>query len=203
MQRLHPFRGSIPAYLKEVLDPKRHRLELDDCPLCQAAAPLRAHGFYYRTVVDGSYEGTIPVRRYLCLDCRRTVSLLPEFALPYLRFSILVIRVFLVARLLHGRTLAKAAIAASQPGMPYQRGQFWVRRFRRQAEALCAALSSLTPVMPASDFRSRALQMLEAIGWVPAHRFLFAQLRMHLLGWPHFLTPHGLRVNFSPASSSS
>jgi len=87
--------------------------------------------------------------------------------------------------------------------MPYQRGQFWVRRFRRQAEALCAALSSLTPVKRARDFRTRALQMLQAVGWVPAHRFLFAHLRMHLLGWPGFLTPHGLRVNVSPAGSGS
>ena len=154
-------------------------------------------------MIDGSYEGTIPVRRYLCLDCKRTVSLLPEFALPYLRFSILVIGLFLVARLLHGRTLAKAASAASQPGMPYQRGQFWVRRFRRQAETLCAVLSSLAPVMPANDFPTRALQMVETIGWVPAHRFLFTQLRAHLLGWPRFLAPHGLRVNFSPASCTS
>jgi len=87
--------------------------------------------------------------------------------------------------------------------MPYQRGQFWVRRFRRQAEALCAALSSLTPVKRARDFRTRALQMLQAVGWVPAHRFLFAHLRMHLLGWPGFLTPHGLRVNVSSAGSGS
>jgi hypothetical protein len=199
MQRLHPFPGPIPAYLKEVFNP----IHVDHCGLCQAAHPLRAHGFYCRTVVEVGYEGTIPVRRYLCLNCKRTTSLLPEFALPYLRFSILVIGLFLVARLLHGRTLAKAALAASQPGMPYERGQFWVRRFRRQAEALCAALSSLTAVTPANDFRTRALHMLEAVGWIPAHRFLFAQLRMHMLGWPQFLAPHGLRVNFSPASSSS
>jgi transposase-like protein len=203
MQRLHPCRGSIPEYLQVVLNPKRHRLELDHCSLCEAPGPLRRHGFYFRTVVDLRYEGTIPVQRYLCLRCRRTISLLPEFALPYLRFGIVVIGLFLVARLLHRRTLAKAALAASQPKMPYQRAQFWVRRFRRQAEALCAALSSLTAVTPASDFRRRALQMLEAIGWRPAHRFLLGQLRMHLLGWPPFLAPHGLRINISPASSSS
>ena len=31
---------------------------------------------------------SIRVRRYLCQACQRTVSLLPEFALPYLRFSV-------------------------------------------------------------------------------------------------------------------
>jgi hypothetical protein len=154
-------------------------------------------------LVDVSYQGTIPVRRYLCLLCQRTVSLLPERVLPYLRFSIQVIGLFLVSRLLYRRTLREAAGAAFQPNMPYQRGQFWVRRFQQQATAVCAALASVTPVLPASDFLTRALDMLEAIGWIAAHRFLFAQVRFHLLGWPRFLVPHGCRVNWSPASSSS
>lgn len=201
MQSLHPFRGSIQEYQQELSDPNRYRP--DHCPLCHGLHPLRAHGFYYRTLVDVSYDGTIPVRRYLCRLCKRTVSLLPELVLPYLRFSVQVIGLFLVSRLLQRRTLAAAAGAAFQPNMPYQRGQFWVRRFKQQATALCPALASMTPVMPASDFLTRALQMLEAIGWVPAHRFLFAQLRAHLLGWPRFLVPHGCRVNLSPASSRS
>lgn len=56
--------------------------------------------------------------------------------------------------------------------MPYQRGKFWVRRSKQQAKALCAALASLTAILPASDFLTRALQMLEATGWIPTHRFL-------------------------------
>src|ERR1017187_2417043 len=42
---------------------------------------------------------------YLCRSCQRTVSLLPEFALPYLRFGVSVVALFLIARLLEGRTL--------------------------------------------------------------------------------------------------
>jgi len=200
MQSLHPFRGSIQQYEQELSDPNRYRP--DRCPLCHAPDPLRAHGFYCRTLVDVQYDGSIRVRRYLCLLCKRTVSLLPEFALPYLRFSISVIGLFLIARLLYRRTLREAAGAALQPNMPYQRGQFWVRRFQQQVTALCAALASLTTVEPARDFLTRALQMLQAIGWIAAHRFLFAELRAHLLGWPHFLIPHGGRVNVSPASPS-
>jgi hypothetical protein len=30
--------------------------------------------------------------------------------------------------------------------------------------------------------------MLQSIGWVAAHRFLFADLRFHLLGWPALQT---------------
>jgi transposase-like protein len=153
--------------------------------------PLRAHGFYRRTLVEVGFEGFLRVRRYLCPSCKRTVSLLPEFVLPYLRFGIAVISLFLVARLLKGQTLQASAAAAGQPHMSYQRGQFWVRRFRRQAEALCGALAALTRPLAAPDFVSRALQMLQALGWIRSHRFLFSQLRVHFLGWPRFLAPQG------------
>jgi hypothetical protein len=176
MQILHPFAGSF--------DPDRYRSD---------------HCFYCRTLVDVAFDGVIRVRRYLCRLCKRTISLLPGFALPHLRFSLSVIRLFLVARLLAGRSLREAAGVAAQPNMPYQRGQFWIRRFQKQAAALCTALANSTVVISAADFLTRALHMLEAIGWMTAHRFLFAQLRMHLLGWPRFLIPHGCRVSFPAA----
>jgi hypothetical protein len=87
--------------------------------------------------------------------------------------------------------------------MPYQRGQFWVRRFRQQAAGLCAALVSMTAVVTAPDFVTRALQMLEAIGWIAAHRFLFGELRMHILGWPRFLIPSGSPISFPSRVRSS
>ena len=201
MQILHPFAGSIQQYSEAISDPDRYRP--DHCPQCQAQQPPTAHGFYSRTVTDVESDGSIRVRRYLCHDCKRTVSLLPEFALPYLRFSILVISLFLVARLLNGGTLRAAAQAATQPGMPYQRGQFWVRRFQRQAAGLCTALAALTAPMAAPNFVTRALQMLQSIGWIPAHRFLLPQLRAHLLGWPRFLLPDGRRAALRPAFPST
>jgi len=189
MQILHRFAGSIQRYSEELSDPGRYRP--DHCPQCEANCPLRAHGFYTRTLVDIAFDGTIRVRRYLCRCCKRTVSLLPDFALPYLRFGIVVIALFLVARLLLDLTLKAAAESARLAAMPYQRGQFWVRRFRRQSEKLCAALAALIAPPAAPDFTSRSLQMLESIGWIAAHRFLFAGLRVHLLGWPAFLAPAG------------
>jgi hypothetical protein len=38
------------------------------------------------------------------------------------------------------------------------------------------------------------LLMLQSLGWIAAHRFLFSELRLHLLGWPRFLAPHGRRT---------
>jgi transposase-like protein len=198
MQIVHPFSGSVQQYTEQLSDPNLYRPSY--CPQCQARHPLSAHGFYTRTLIDVAFDGIIRVRRYLCQDCKRTVSLLPHFVLPYLRASIAVIALFLLARLLQGQTLA-AAGKASQTTMPYQRGQFWIRRFLRQAEALCAALAALCPPVPAPDFVRRALAMLESAGWTTAHRFLFGALRCHLLGWPPGLAPDGRRTALSPAGA--
>ena len=194
---LHPYAESIQQYTEELADPSRYRP--DHCPQCQAAHALTAHGFYRRTLVDAGFDGSIRVRRYLCRPCRRTVSLLPQFALPYLRFSVALIGLFLTARLQVGRTFVAAAALAGLPSMPYQRGQFWVRRFQRQARALCAALVAWTTPVAASSFVLSALHMLQSIGWIAAHRFLFADLRVHLLGWPEFLSPDGRAATLRPA----
>lgn len=201
MQILHPLAGSVQQYLEEISDPNRYRP--NHCPQCEAKQPLRSHGFYSRTLVDCGFDGVIPVRRYLCRLCKRTVSLLPQFALPWLRFSVTVISLFLVARLLQGLTLAAAAVAAGQTAMPYQRGQFWIRRFRQQAPALGVALAPQSAPVTAPDFTARALHMLQSIGWITAHRFLFSELRAHLLGWPDFLVPQGRRVALVPAAPSA
>ena len=198
MPILHPFTGSIQEYEEAIADPSRYRP--DHCPQCQAAQGLTAHGFYRRSLVDAGFDGWIRVRRYLCRCCKRTVSLLPQFALPFLRFGITVIALFLIARLLRGHTLAAAALLAGLPDMPYQRGQFWIRRFQRQAGSICAALATLTAPMAALNFVSRALLMLQAVGWIAAHRFLFADLRFHLLGWPAFLAPDGRVAALRPAA---
>jgi Domain of unknown function (DUF6431) len=198
MQILHPFAGSVQQYNEQLSNPDAYRPS--HCPQCQTKRPLSAHGFYTRTLIDTTFDGVIRVRRYLCQACRRTVSLLPEFILPYLRSSLMVIALFLVARLLGEQTIVAAAPNVSPP-MPYQRGQFWIRRFRAQAQTLCAALAVLTQPTSAPDFDHRALAMLESTGWIAAHRFLFAGVRCHLLGWPRGLAPDGRRAALSSASA--
>jgi hypothetical protein len=191
MQILYPFTGSIQQYNEQ--HAHSHCRRPCSCALCGAKKPLRAHGFYWRTVSDSGFDGRIRVRRYLCLTCRRTISLLPEFVLPYVRFAIIFIGLFLKTRLLDGKTLKESAATAGDSRMPYQRGQQWIRRFCSQASALTAALVNLTKPPEAPDFVARALRMLETTGWLPAHRFLFDRLRTHLLGWPSFLAPDGRR----------
>ena len=193
---LHPHRGSIQQYMEQIEDPDRGRPS--SCPQCFIKEPLTAHGFYSRTIVDEAFDGVIRIRRYLCQACLRTVSLLPEWALPFMRFSIREIAKTVKARLMENRDWK----AAAGPGAPYQRGQHWVRRFAQQAEPLSAALAALTAVSAAAGFVSRALDMLENIGWTVAHRFLFSDLRMHLLGWGRSLAPHGRRITVNAVSGA-
>ena len=189
MQILHPFEGSVQAYAQQLGEADRYRPA--GCPLCGAKKPLIAHGFYGRSVVAEGFDGWIRVRRYLCRLCQRTVSLLPEFVLPYVRFAISLIGRYLEAHLLKSQTLRQAAQQAGQEQMPYQRGQGWVSRFRRQARLLSASLVALTRAVAAPGLVSRALRMLQSAGWIRSHRFLFSQLRVHLLGWPRSLAPDG------------
>jgi hypothetical protein len=186
---LYPFAVSIEEYVACVGNPELvERCRPEKCPQC-VEGRMEGHGFYRRTVEDGDWDGVIKVRRYLCVACRRTVSLLPEFVLPYWRFTIEVIRLFLIARLIQGQTLACAAAHSS--AMPYQRGQQWVRRFVAQAQSIAAALAALVRPIEAADFPALAIGMLDQAGWIAAHRFLFSELRLHLMGWPEFLAPAG------------
>src|SRR5260370_37590897 len=116
MQILHPFAGSVQQYAEQLTDPDCYRP--GHCPQCHTKHPLTAHGFYTRTLIDTSFDGIIRARRYLCQACQRTASLLPEFVLPYLRSSLTVIALFLIARLRRGQTLQSSA-ATAPPSMPY------------------------------------------------------------------------------------
>ena len=189
---LYPHRGSIQQYMEVLDDPDRGRPS--SCPQCLIKEPLTAHGFYSRSIVDEAFDGLIRIRRYLCRACRRTVSLLPEWALPFMRFSIPVI-----AHTIKARLLEKQRWKAAAPQAPHQRGQHWVRRFAQQAESLSAALTAVTAVIAASSFVCKTLAMLEKTGWTRAHRFLFSDLRMHLLGWGPSLAPHGRRITLNAA----
>jgi hypothetical protein len=65
---------------------------------------------------------------------------------------------------------------------------------------LSAALTALVLPVEASDFVARAIGMLDRAGWIGAHRFLFTVVRVHLLGWPHFLAPAGMPVTMAQAT---
>src|SRR5438094_9302788 len=129
MQMLYPFSVSIQQYIECVETREQaNRCRPAQCPQCESKRPLICHGFYSRRVMDMDVEYVIQVRRYLCWACRRTVSLLPEFVLPYLRFAIVVIGVFLKARRLVGQRWKTSAETRHQFDAPYHGGRQGVHR---------------------------------------------------------------------------
>jgi len=60
------------------------------CPMCRGDF-LRKHGFYERNIIEVGFEGQILIRRYICDECGKTVSLLPSFCHPGRAYSTFVI----------------------------------------------------------------------------------------------------------------
>jgi hypothetical protein len=57
------------------------------CPHCEASDRLVGHGSYPRTAVDHLQAVPIRVKRFLCGACRKTVSVLPTFCLPWRHYQ--------------------------------------------------------------------------------------------------------------------
>jgi len=65
---------------------------------------LHKHGRYFRWVTSKSEHIHIPIYRWLCPDCGITVSLLPDFLIPWARFTTWV-RESVIVRKRQGKSL--------------------------------------------------------------------------------------------------
>jgi hypothetical protein len=80
------FEGSVQDYIdhfETLIFPRPDR-----CWQCTSQCPLIKHSIYKRQLkdVDRDYKN-IPIQRFLCKACGRTVSFLPSFAVPYKHYS--------------------------------------------------------------------------------------------------------------------
>jgi hypothetical protein len=69
---------------------------------------MHKHGRYYRSITTKQEVMTIPIYRWLCPLCRTTISLLPDFLIPWARFTTY-IREAAVARKLRGQAYGRIA----------------------------------------------------------------------------------------------
>ncbi len=83
MQIIIPFQGDPEDYVRDQAHRKVDRPEI--CPNCQGLGQIARHGYYDRYVSEseGPASILIRVRRFLCHLCRRTASMLPDFAQPH------------------------------------------------------------------------------------------------------------------------
>lgn len=82
----HNFLVDVPRYVE--LGRDNDFPELDCCPMCRARNRLQRHGFYERNAIDSeSAIYRIIICRLICPDCRKTISILPTFLLPYFQHT--------------------------------------------------------------------------------------------------------------------
>ena len=124
------------------------------CPHCGSGKSLRALG-YYRRHVSGTAKTVLPiyVRRFRCVICRRTVSLLPSFAQPYR----------LVLNEVIQAVIANDAFnSTTQPWAPLIR-QYW-HRFCAFLPDLCCAVEGISSLSFVSDSPEKSWAMLLSWG---------------------------------------
>ncbi len=83
MQQIIAFLGGPEDYVRDGAHRKVARP--DECAICGNPGGMLSLGFYSRSVtIPGPIMRLlIQIRRFLCFFCRRTTSMLPDFAQPY------------------------------------------------------------------------------------------------------------------------
>ena len=61
---------------------------INRCPHCRGMVNLLRHGFYWRNAIEGDELYRIPICRLKCPSCNKTVSLLPDFLIPYFQYTV-------------------------------------------------------------------------------------------------------------------
>ncbi len=106
------------------------------CPHCAASDRLVGHGSYPRVAVDHREAIPIRVKRFLCAACRKTISVLPTFCLPWRHYQSATIQTVLDLR--HSAQASWSAIGRSfLPGdLPtLTTCREWVGAFVQRSEA--------------------------------------------------------------------
>ncbi len=108
MIQIESFQVSPEEYCNSFDSIEHPRIET--CPHCHAMKRLHLHGTYARNLVHRGKEYLIKLKRHLCTQCRKTVSILPDFCHPKFQYSVqdLIKTIF---ALLLGETMATRQLA--------------------------------------------------------------------------------------------
>lgn len=97
----HYFGISVDEYVERGMN--NDFPEIERCPHCKGRIRLARHGFYWRNVITAAKQYRLPICRLVCPSCRKTVSLLPSFLLPYFQYTVDVILEKLHKSLVYGK----------------------------------------------------------------------------------------------------
>jgi hypothetical protein len=106
------------------------------CPHCEALDRLIGHGSYPRNAVDPLHSTPIRVKRFLCEACRKTVSVLPTFCLPWRHYQTAIIQTVLDLRLAAQASWATIRRRFLPSDLPTQTTcREWVGAFAQHSQA--------------------------------------------------------------------
>lgn len=128
MYKILHFGRSCKAYLR-LYGERAPEIKLC-CEKCGRS--LHKHGRYYRSFATKCSLHQIPIYRLYCPDCGRTVSLLPDFLVPWARV-VTWVREAAISRKLQGLSYRQVKITTTAPAVRYSRStikRWWKRHFR-------------------------------------------------------------------------
>src|SRR6058998_509076 len=171
MQRVCPVAGGVKTYLG---DPDcLVTEETRKCPFCKKEHPLRLHGWYTRFFLppETGEVHLVPVRRLLCQRTGQTLSLLPDFCLPYRQHGPGILALFL-GGLLKGLRLLSALQKARPDATRHSVAQSLLAGFLRRRGRILTYLASLrSRVLEPSREVPKSLRTLARLFLGLTHRF--------------------------------
>jgi hypothetical protein len=155
---------------------------------CLMPIKMKKHGFYKRYVISDGYTGYVYIRRYICPCCRRTISFLPSFLIPYFQYAFPYILSFLRGYFKTDQSLRKYIERLKNKKDDFSRRQFryYINRMFLNCSLIQYYLNltdqGIIPKEDALDSRLFAKRLLEKL---------------------HPVSPHYLSCNFFKLTSKS
>jgi transposase-like protein len=81
------------------LDQAKHRESVcpAGCPNCGGEGCLIGHGYYQRKAKGADQAYLIWIKRWFCKNCRRTLSVIPNFLLPHRQYLVRIVQAVVAA----------------------------------------------------------------------------------------------------------
>ena len=121
---------------QEYIDQEKHKDSPcpEGCPLCGERGSLIGHGYYQRKVQDEQRAYCIWVKRWSCKICQHTLSILPNFLLPYRHYLVRVIQPVVAAAYECGQNWKQVTQSCVRQGTPGLRTmQRWCKAYAGRA----------------------------------------------------------------------
>lgn len=143
MVKVHNFKIDVKTYFER--GKNNNFPNLYGCYDCGYTGLLWRHGFYERNVITFNNLFSIFIQRYRCPNpnCKKTVSLLPSFVLPYYQYSQAVIFTCLRAISVLGMTYQKAAKLVNMSTFSYKYIYFYKYRLFNNCNNCISTLINL------------------------------------------------------------